>query len=151
MKKSKFSKFSKMLLFLANFETSLFAFSPALKANEARSDRLRLSAIKNCPRKINKIKNWMDGRRSNFKFSFKKLPLSGKWSGGRRALTPYYSSSWDGLPSCSTSHFSLINFFLIFIWILSKKLKKIKIFEIFENVTFFRQISKLLRCKFHVL
>ena len=140
-----------MSLFPANFAIGLFAFSPASKANEARSDHLRLSSIKNCPRKINKIKNWMYGARPNFKFSFKKISISGKWSGGRRALTPYYSSSWGGLPSCSTNHFYLINVFQWFLFKIGLKNWKNSNFRNFRKCHFFRPILKLLCPHFHLL
>ena len=61
------------------------------------------SVMKNCPRKIYQIKNWTHGKLSKSQFSIKKLPICRKWSGGRRAQTPYYSSS-GMMPSCSTSH-----------------------------------------------
>ena len=139
LKKSIFFKIFNFVIFFAS-ETPLQQVLPALKANEARSDHLRLSAIKNCLRKINKIKNWMYGSRSNFKFSFKKIPLSRKWFEGRRALTPYYSSSWDDTILLYES-FLFINTlnFCTFALKFAKKIEKIDFFQNFQFYHFFRK------------
>ena len=39
------------------------------------------------------IKNWTDEKLLKIQFCIKSVPICRKWSGGRRAQTPYYSSS----------------------------------------------------------
>ena len=127
--------------------------SPALECFNWNSEHIMKSVIKNCPRKMYQIKNWTDGKLLKIQFSIKKISICRKWSGGRRAQTPYYSSS-GMMPSCSTSHCKLIFiriwcFFAILFKISLKNWKKMKFSKKFE-MSLFSRSRKLLRRKFHL-